>query len=71
MSDERLKDWPEHSAGVYLCSPAKPMPQGADGRWAHTNVQTIGDDGDFSTGQEYDRKRCKDCGHEWWQEVPQ
>lgn len=64
--------WPRDPAnGRFLCAPGKPMPKSAPGQWAHTGYETVGSDGDFSTGQEYDRCRCKDCGFEWWHEVAQ
>jgi hypothetical protein len=65
-------DWPRDPANGYLlCSPGRPMPKGANGRWAHTNVETVSSDSDFSLGTEYDRKRCADCGKTWQEEVPQ
>ncbi len=65
-------DWPREPAnGRLLCAPDRPMPKGAPGSWAHTGTETVASEGDFSTGQEYDKCRCKDCGHEWWHEVPQ
>jgi hypothetical protein len=65
-------DWPRDPANNrLLCTPDQPMPKGANGLWSHTNIETVGDDSDFSTGQEFDRRRCKDCGVEWWEEVPQ
>jgi hypothetical protein len=67
-----LTDWPRDPANGYLlCSPAKPMPKGASGRWAHTRIETVKSDSDFHYGTEWDTKRCKDCGVEWEQEVPQ
>jgi hypothetical protein len=64
--------WPRDPAnGRLLCSPDKPMPRGAPGRWAHTNIESMGDHGDFSLGTEYDDYRCKDCGTSWSEEVPQ
>jgi len=50
-----------------ICSPESPMPKGAPGRWAHTNVL---DDGECSAGC-CDYFVCKDCGHRWKEEVPQ
>jgi hypothetical protein len=65
-------DWPRDPANNrFLCAPEHPMPKGAAGMWAHTNIETVGDESDFSTGQEFDRRRCKDCGVEWSEEVPQ
>lgn len=67
-----LTDWPIDPAnGYYLCAPDRPMPKGATGRWAHTRVGTVSSWGDFSLGTEYDKRRCKDCGVEWEEEVPQ
>lgn len=67
-----LANWPrDPESNRLLCAPAHPMPNGAAGRWAHMNVETVGSDSDFHYGTEWDRKRCKDCGLEWDQEVPQ
>lgn len=72
LSSNLVADWPRDPAnGRLLCAPGRPMPKGAAGRWAHTNVETVSSTGDFSTGQEWDRCRCKDCGEEWEHEVPQ
>lgn len=67
-----LNDWPRDPAnGYYVCAPDRPMPKDAPGRWAHTNIRTVGGDSDFHLGLEYDRRRCQDCGVEWEEEVPQ
>lgn len=50
-----------------ICSPESPMPNGAPGRWAHTNVEEIGECVDGCCAD----YRCKDCGHEWREELPQ
>lgn len=50
-----------------ICTPESPMPKGATGRWAHTNVSEVGE---CSEGCCADY-RCADCGHEWRQELPQ
>jgi len=48
-----------------MCSPTSPMPKGATGKWAHTNVEETLDLGETAW------YRCKDCGHEWKEELPQ
>jgi hypothetical protein len=64
--------WPRDPAsGRLWCSPEHPMPKGAPGGWAHTGYEIVRSEGDFHTGQEYDCCRCRDCGEEWWHEVPQ
>ena len=60
MSDERQ-----------LCSPEHPMPKGATGRWEHTNVVEVGEQSDGYPGDDLQRYRCNDCGHEWRAELPQ
>lgn len=73
MSEETkaiLDDWPTDN-GRYLCSPSRPMPQGAEGRWAHTNIEVVGEDcGGLGDGGSYERCRCKDCGAIWWSTLP-
>jgi len=54
-----------------LCSPESPMPQGANGRWEHTNVEEVGEQKDGWPGGDYQEYRCKDCGHRWREELPQ
>ena len=51
--------------GRLVCSPEHPMPQGAAGRWEHTNVEDAGECLDGCC----DYYRCKDCGHTWRQKV--
>jgi hypothetical protein len=59
---EIASDWPRDPAnGRLLCSPARPMPHGAKGSWAHTNV--VGDGG-CSEGC-CDDYKCTDCGATW------
>lgn len=71
-AEQSIANWPYDPAnGRLLCSSEKPMPNGATGRWAHTNVETVASESDFKYGTEWDKKRCKDCGLEWEQEVPQ
>jgi len=50
-----------------ICSPEKPMPVGASGRWAHTNVKETG----TSSDDTYAYYKCSDCGHEWVAELPE
>lgn len=57
----------EDGTGRQICYPDNPMPPGASGRWAHTNVE---DDGECSDGC-CDYFRCKDCGLRWREEVAQ
>lgn len=54
------------------CTPDSPMPKGATGRWGHEGAYEVHDSqrdnwpaGDIVT------MRCRDCGHEWEQELPQ
>ena len=54
-----------------ICSPESPMPKGACGRWAHTNVEEVGDQEDGWPGGDYQGYRCLDCGHTWKEELPQ
>ena len=54
-----------------VCSPESPMPKGAKGRWAHTNVVEVGDQENGWPGGDYQWYRCTDCGHEWREELPQ
>lgn len=64
--------WPRDAAnGRLLCAPEHPMPKGAPGQWAHTNVVGTGGSSDFHLGQEFDDRRCKDCGASWSEEVAQ
>lgn len=62
---ERPKDWPTTESGHRVCSAAHPMPPGAEGRWVHTEA-TATTDTDYT--QSY---RCKACGHEWTEELPE
>jgi hypothetical protein len=50
-----------------ICSPEKPMPKNASGRWAHTNVEEVRTC--FEGCCAY--YKCQDCGHEWREELPQ
>lgn len=54
-----------------ICTPENPMPKGATGRWAHTRVEEVGDQRDGYPGGDIQRMRCKDCGKEWTEELPQ
>ena len=49
-----------------VCTPEHPMPPGASGSWAHTNVREIDCACDCCA-----RYKCKDCGHEWKAELAQ
>jgi hypothetical protein len=61
-------NWPLDPAnGRLLCAPEHPMPKDAKGRWAHTNSQIVGECMDGCC----DYKHCKDCGHDWREEMPQ
>jgi hypothetical protein len=71
---DRWLNWPRDPAnGRLLCAPAHPMPKDAPkgSRWSHTNIETVGSDSEFHLGQEFDRRRCKDCSVTWTEEVPQ
>lgn len=64
--------WPRDPVNArLLCSPDKPRPKDAPGRWSHTRVKSLGSSGDFHLGQEFDDYRCEDCGTSWSEEVPQ
>ena len=54
-------------AGRQVCSPEHPMPKGAAGRWAHTNVREVGGCMDGCCADYC----CVDCGHMWREELPQ
>jgi hypothetical protein len=56
----------EPHTGRQICSPDHPMPAGATGRWAHTNVREVDGGSDYCA--EY---QCKDCGHTWTEELPE
>lgn len=61
-----ISEWPKDPAnGRLLCSTEHPMPKGAPGNWAHTNV-TCTYSGDY-----YDRYECRDCGARWSVELPE
>lgn len=57
--------------GRWICTPELPMPKGAEGRWEHEVVEEIGDSEDGWPGGDIQRFRCKNCGHEWEEELPQ
>jgi hypothetical protein len=58
------------SSEIQTCSPEHPMPKGATGRWQHTNTEEVGDQQDGWPGGDIITVRCKDCGHQWTQELP-
>ena len=65
-------NWPKDGSR-YLCNSDNPMPENipAGSRWAHAEVECIGDDyGGLSGGGDYDRMQCKICGASWWSELP-
>lgn len=67
-SNQSFAEWPRDPANGYLlCSPERPMPKGAPGQWAHTNVL---DDGGCSEGC-CDDYKCADCGATWRVECAQ
>ncbi|HEY9200732.1 MAG TPA: hypothetical protein VIQ81_03960 [Gammaproteobacteria bacterium] len=62
--------WPKDGTR-YLCNSVHPMPKGAPGQWAHADAEIIDEDyGGLSGGGDYDRCRCKNCGVEWWSQLP-
>jgi hypothetical protein len=63
----------DESTCRYLCSPEHPMPADypSNSRWAHTNVEEVGDQEDGYPGGDMQRMHCKDCGYTWWTELPQ
>ena len=66
MTIPTYTDWPrDPTNGRLMCTPAKPMPEGAPGQWAHTNISCVLDEGD------YEKRRCDDCGVSWWEEIAQ
>jgi hypothetical protein len=67
-------DHPTHGeTDIYVCSPERPMPaeRPAGSRWAHTNVEEVGEQEDGWPGGDWQRYRCRDCGHTWGAELPQ
>lgn len=61
-----LHNWPKDPAnGRPLCSPARPMPKGAVGQWAHTGARMV------SAGDYADDYKCDDCGTRWTEELPE
>lgn len=63
-----INEWPtEVTSKRKICSPEHPMPKGAGGRWAHTNVIETGECSDGCCAY----YRCLDCEHEWEEELPQ
>lgn len=52
-------------------SPEHPMPQGATGRWRHTNTEEVGPQESGWPSGDIVTVRCKDCGHTWREELPQ
>ena len=61
-------EWHWMNGDRFLCSPEHPMPKGASGRWAHTNVSEYGDGCFEGCCADY---VCADCGHKWREELPQ
>lgn len=52
--------------GRYVCTPEHPMPEGATGRWEHTNVSETDSSSDYTASY-----KCDDCGLEWREELPE
>lgn len=55
----------------FICTPEAPMPKGAIGTWQHTRVEEVGDQRTGWPAGDIQRMRCKDCGKEWEEELPQ
>lgn len=55
----------------FVCTKDSPMPEGAPGRWEHTNTEEVGDQRDGYPGGDIVTVRCKDCGAKWTEELPQ
>lgn len=66
-----LADWPKTERGNFLCSPEHPMPKDALGRWEHTNAGEVGEQENGWPGGDIITVRCKDCGKQWREELPQ
>jgi hypothetical protein len=43
------------------------MPKGASGRWSHADVEEVGECADGCCAD----YRCRICGHQWREELPQ
>jgi hypothetical protein len=54
-----------------ICSPENPMPKDAPGQWEHTNTEEFGDQESGYPAGDIIKVRCKDCGHQWTEELPQ
>lgn len=65
-----LINWPKDRSR-YLCSPERPKPKDATGRWTHTNCHEVGDQRDGYPGGDTVSMRCDDCGEEWTTELAQ
>lgn len=50
----------EAQSNRQICSPEHPMPKGAPGRWAHTNVEEVGEQMNGWPGGDIQGYRCKD-----------
>lgn len=67
---ENVHDW-NPLTQRFVCSSELPRPEGAKGRWEHTNVEEVGNQRNgWPSGDDQDY-RCKDCGFEWTEELPQ
>jgi hypothetical protein len=65
-ADNGTVNWPRDPAnGRWLCTPERPMPQGAAGQWAHTGTHCT------YSGDYHDSYECRDCGARWSQELPE
>jgi len=57
-------DWPcDPESGRMICSPDRPRPPNAPGRWGHPWA-TCTHSGEWS-----DSYHCEPCGHKWSEEV--
>lgn len=74
MSEFNAETWPLDQKAIdlgrgerFLCTPDRPKPKGAPGRWSHTGAV---DDGECSEGC-CDDYKCTDCGETWRIEAAQ
>ena len=71
METINLEHWPKNEYGRFICSPEHPMPQGATGRWEHTNAKEMGEQRSGWPSGDTVTVKCADCGKTWTEELPQ
>lgn len=57
--------------GRYRCTPETPWTPAIKGPVEHSDVEEVGDQQSASWGGDLQKYRCKNCGHQWTQELPQ